>query len=205
MKKFLINKCMNYIRKYNNYSETKLKEIEYGLIGIYLTISKTIVIIAIALLLGIVKEVIIFLLLFNVLRSTAFGLHASKSWMCLISSIILFIGIPLISINLEINTYIKIIISVICIIYIYIYAPADTHKRPIVNKKRRLIYKLISTVLAILYSLFIILIDNNFISNSLLFSLILESGMISPIIYKIFKLPYNNYIKFLESHPEFSS
>ena len=28
--------------------------------------------------------------------------------------------------------------------------------------------------------------------------------MISPTIYKIFKLPYNNYINFLKAHPEFA-
>ena len=91
MKKFLISKCMNYIKSKTDYNDVKLKEIEYGLVGIYLTISKLIVIALIALLLGIMKETIIFLLLFNIIRSTAFGLHASKSWMCLVSSTIFFI------------------------------------------------------------------------------------------------------------------
>lgn len=205
MKKFLISKCMNYIKSKTDYNDVKLKEIEYGLVGIYLTISKLIVIALIALLLGIMKETIIFLLLFNIVRATAFGLHASKSWMCLVSSTIFFIGIPLVSINISINIYLKLILAILSTIYIFKYAPADTHKRPIVNKKRRKVYKIISTIISIIYTILIIIIDNNFISNCLLFSLILESFMISPIIYKIFKLPYNNYIKFLETHPEFSN
>ena len=44
MKNLIIKNCMNYIKKHNNYSNTKLKEIEYGLVGIYLTISKIIII-----------------------------------------------------------------------------------------------------------------------------------------------------------------
>ena len=40
MKKFLITKCMNYIKRNNDYSDTKLKEIEYGLVSIYLTLTK---------------------------------------------------------------------------------------------------------------------------------------------------------------------
>lgn len=205
MKNFLISKCLKYIKKHTNYSEVELKEIEYGLVSIYLTFSKLIVIFTISILLGIIKETLIFLILFNVIRSTAFGLHASKSWICLITSTIFFIGFPLLSINISINIYIKAIIAILSAVYIFKYAPADTQKRPIINKKRRLIYKIISTIIATIYTSILLMINNNFISNSLLFSLVLESFMISPIIYKIFKLPYNNYIKFLETHPEFTN
>ena len=108
MKTFIINKCINYIKKNTDYEETKIKEIEYGLVGIYLTISKTIVVSIIAIILGIFKEMLIFMIFFNILRTSAFGLHATKSWMCLLSSIIMFIGFPLICINIHINIYIKI-------------------------------------------------------------------------------------------------
>ena len=82
-------------------------------------------------------------------------------------------------------------------------APADTKKRPIVNKKRRLVFKIISTILAIIFSISAIIIKNKFLSNCLIFALVLENAMISPIVYKIFKLPYNNYITYLKEHPEF--
>lgn len=204
MKKFIINNCMNYIKKYNNYDEVKLKEIEYGLVSIYLTFSKIIIISIIALILGMFKEMIIFMIFFNILRTTGFGLHATKSWICLLSSIIIFIGFPLVCINLNINVYLKIVICCLCTILMYKNAPADTHKKPIVNKKRRLIYNMISTVFAIIFSFIAILIDNQFISNCLVFSLILENLLISPTIYKLFKLPYNNYITYLKEHPDFA-
>lgn len=205
MKKFIINKCMNYIKKYNDYDEIKLKEIEYGLVSIYLTFSKLIVIFTLAILLGIFKEVLIFLLLFNIIRLTAFGLHATKSWICLVSSTIMFIGLPLVCKNLNINIYLKIIICAINIVLIYKNAPADTYKRPIVNKTRRLIYKTLSTGTSIVFSFIAILIDNNFISNSLIFACILENCLISPYVYMLFRLPYNNYVTYLEKHPDFKT
>lgn len=205
MKKFLINGCINYIKKYSNYTDSKLKEIEYGLTGVYLTISKLIIISVISIILGIFKEMIIFTLLFNILRITAFGLHATKSYICLFSSTIMFIIIPILCNYININVYLKCIICCLCIILMFKNAPADTYKRPIVNKKRRLIYKTISTLLAITFSFVAIIIDNQFISNCLLFSLILENLLISPITYKLFKLPYNNYITYLKKHPDFAN
>ena len=82
-------------------------------------------------------------------------------------------------------------------------SPADTKKRPIVNKKRRKVYKLISTFLTIVYLTFSIIIKNTFLSNCFLFSIIMQNFMISPMVYKFFKLPYNNYITFLKEHPDF--
>ena len=177
--------------------------IRYGLEGIYLTISKVIIILILSLIIGIFKEVIIFLLLFNVIRSTAFGLHATKSYICLISSTLIFILVPYLCLYIDINNYIKSFLSIVCILYIYKYAPSDTVKRPIVNRKRRFIYKSLSTFISILYAFISLLINNSFISNTLIFSLVVECFMISPIIYKVFKLPYNNYITFLKNNPDF--
>lgn len=204
MKKLIINRCINYLRKYKDYTDTELKELEYGLVGMYLTFSKIIVISIIALILGIFKEMLIFMVFFNILRTTGFGLHATKSWICLVSSLIIFIIIPLMCINLNINIYLKAIICILGIILMYKNAPADTYKRPIVNKKRRMIYKAISTIMTIIFSFISILINNEFISNCLIFSIILENCLISPYIYKLFKLPYNNYITYLKNHPDFA-
>ena len=196
---------MNYIEKNTNYSKTQLAEIKYGIEGIYLTISKCIVIFIIALLLGIFKEMIIFMLIYNVLRTSSFGLHATKSWICLLSSIILFIGIPYLCIILNIPIIVKVIICILGICLMFKNSPADTKKRPIVSKKRRKIYKTISTLLTILFSFIAIFVNNNFISNCFVFAIVLQNLMISPVVYKIFNLPYNNYITFLKEHPDFSN
>lgn len=203
MKKFIITKCMNYIKKNTDYDNIKLKEIEYGLISIYLTISKMIIVIMIALILGIVKEMLLFSLIYNILRMPSFGLHATKSWICLIISIVLFIGIPYLSLIIYIPIVLKIIISIFGVIFIFKNAPADTKKKPIVNKTRRLRFKIISTIIAVFYSILSIIIKNKVICNYFLLSIILQNIMVSPITYKIFKQPYNNYIIFLKNHPDF--
>lgn len=204
MKKYLIKKCIIFIKKYNNYNDEELEKIKYGLEGIYLTLSKFVLISIIALILGIFKEMIIFTFIYNILRMTSFGLHATKSWICLISSTLLFIGIPYLCILLTISINIKIIVSIVGIIFMFKNSPADTYKRPIVSKKRRNKFKFISSILTIIYAFISIYINNNFISNCILFSIILQNCMISPTIYKIFKLPYNNYIEFIKNNPDFS-
>lgn len=204
MKNFFINSCIGYIRQNTNYEEIKIKEIEYGLLSIYLTISKMVIISIVALLLGIFKEMLIFSLLFNIIRIPAFGLHASKSWICLILSLIIFIVFPYISINIQISILLKIIICSLSIALMFKNAPADTEKRPIVRKRRRNAYKIISTMIAIITSFICVLSKNNFISNCLFFSLIIENILISPITYHLFGFNYNNYINFLKNHPEFT-
>ncbi len=205
MKKFIISHFMNYIKKNTNYDDIKLKEIEYGLISIYLMISKMIIIFLIAYFLDIFKEMIIFTLLYNLIRMTSFGLHATKSWICLISSTLAFIGFPYLCTILNIPLYIKVIIGMFGICLMFKNSPADTKKRPIVSKKRRDTYKMLSTIIVIIYSFIAIILNNNFISNCLIFSIILQNLLISPTVYKIFKLPYNNYIDFLKKHPDFAN
>lgn len=204
MKKFITKKCMDYIKKNTNYDDIKLKEIEYGIVSIYLTVSKIFIIIILAILFGIEKDVLTFMILFNILRTTGFGLHATKSWICLLSSTLIFIGIPILCTYININIYIKMMICIIGIIFMWKNAPADTKKKPIVSKKRRLVYKTISTLLTIIFTICSIIIKNNFISNCLMFAIILENCLISPLTYKLFKLPYNNYITFLKEHPDFA-
>ena len=203
MKKIIMNSCMKYIEKKTDYDKIKLAEIKYGLEAIYLMFEKLIFITIIALILGIFKEMVIYMLIYNLIRMPSFGLHATKSWMCLVSSTILFIGIPYLCIYLSIPIYLKIIIGILGICFMLKNAPADTKKKPIVNKKRRKIYKILSTILAIIFCLLSIFIKDNFISNCFLLALVLQNFMISPMVYKIFKLPYNNYITFLKEHPDF--
>lgn len=193
MRSWIIRKCMDMIRDTKSFNQTKLEEIEYGLTGIYILITKSIIIFGIAMILGVFKELLIFLIFYNMIRMPSFGLHATKSWICLVSSMVLFLSGLYISLYIYIPIFIKIILGIYCIIRIYQNAPADTHKRPIINKKRREIYKTISTIIAIVFVYSSLLVSSSFISNCLICSLCIQTGMISPYIYKLFNLPYNNY------------
>ena len=192
MKKKFLDSSIDLIKKNNNYSEEQLEIIRYGLEGLYLTITKAIVIFGIALVLGIFKEVLLLLVTYNIVRSQAFGIHASKSSYCLISSTITFIGGALFCKYIVLPLWIMIVCSIICNICLFLYAPADTYRRPIVNARKRKRFKIISSFLGIIYTILIIVFNSN-ISNYLLIGMFCSVIMILPITYKIFKLPYNNY------------
>ena len=194
MKEKFLNKSINLIKNNNpNINDVKLEEISYGLEAIYLTMTKLIVIFLLAYLLGIVKYVIWLLVFYNLIRVNAFELHASKSIYCLISSLLCFVGGVYVCNYLYIPFIVKIIISIICIICLIKYAPADTEKRPLINKKKRLRYKILSTVTGIIYLILIIILKDNLISNYILLGMVESVLMIHPLVYKIFKLPYDNY------------
>ncbi len=201
MKEIIINKAMNHIKKKGNYSEEKLAEIKYGLSTLYINITKTIVIFTLDYFLGIIKELLLILLFYGLLRLTGFGLHAKKSWQCWIGSLFTFLLLPFLVKALTINIYIRIIISILSIIFIAIYAPADTEKRPLIRKNRRILYKLICTVTAIILTIYSFHTEDILIQNSILFSLMLECIMISPLSYKIFKLKYANYKNYKKPLP----
>ena len=193
MKNLIIDKLMNYITSEKELSDIKKEELRYGLSSIYITYSKLVVISLLALILGIFKEYIIFLLIYNIIRTFSFGLHATKSWMCWISSTIIFLIIPYIASVITIPQIIKVIVGSYIVARFAVNAPADTIKKPIISKKRRLFFKYVSTILSFLYILISIITKNNLISNVLFLATLVQTFVISPYTYRLFKLPYNNY------------
>lgn len=194
MKNKFLNYAINTININNpSYNDTKLAEIRYGLEGIYLSITKLIIIFLLAILLNILKEMIFMLIIFNILRTTGFGLHATKSWICLVSSSVIFLGGPLLAKIIIINNLLKMILSITSVILIYKYAPADTKKRPLIKEKKRNIYKFITTIKCIILNIFIIFIKNNIITNLIILGIYAEVIVILPKTYKLFNMPYDNY------------
>ena len=193
MKKLFLNYSMCNIKKYfSDYSDEKLLEIRYGLEGIYLSFTKLIVISAITILLNLFYEMIIMMIVFNILRATGFGIHAKKSIDCWISSTLIFIIFPLLSKWIILPLWLHIVISIIFLVMIGIYAPSDTVKHPLINKKKRIILKIV-TVISTLILIVISFFTNSLISNLILFGILTEIIVIHPITYKICGLPYGNY------------
>lgn len=194
MKKRFLNIIRNSIKKqYPNYSEDKLDEIMYGVEGIYLTITKMIIIFIFAFTLGVAKELLLLLIAFNFVRLFAFGMHADKSWICLVFSSLLFLGGAFLSKYIVLDKVVLYLLYLIVFILVAAYAPADTVKRPLIKKKKRIRFKILSVIVVISYFIITLLITNNLIINVLIFGLIIECILISPLTYKAFKMPYKNY------------
>lgn len=194
MKKLIINKCMELVTTYNkDLSQRDIDKIKYGLEGLYLTITKLIFIIIISIILGIWKETLLLIIIFNGIRLTAFGVHAKRSIDCFISSTLFFILFPIICIKLTIPLIVKIILFIPLTVLIGIFAPADTEKRPLINKKKRKIYKMLSIMISIIYMTIAIVIKDNTLSNCFIFAIVIQIIIMLPITYKLFGVSYNNY------------
>lgn len=193
MREQFLTYSMNKVREQSSYDEDKLDEIRYGLEGIYILVTKSIVIFSIAIILHIFWELLLLLVFFNLLRMTGFGLHAKSSKGCLVGSTAVFIGLTLASKYISFSLPIRLAVSIICVINLAIFAPADTEKRPLVNKKKRIIYRLLTTIIAIIYTILQFIITDNFLLNSLVIGLLIESVLVNPLSYRLLGLRYNNY------------
>lgn len=181
MKNKIINLSLNLIeKKIQDISYIELMEIKYGLECIYITLTKFILISILAYLLNIFTEMVLLLIFFNILRTTGFGHHASKSSTCIISSIIVFICFPIIAKILVIPLIFKYILGIIGTIMIILYSPADTLKHPIISKKRRIIYKFLTSFNCIVLVILSLIINNEVISNLIIFGIYIEVLLILP-------------------------
>lgn len=194
MKKKILNNCIKNIKKNKpELNEEQIEIIEYGLESIYLTITKIVVIVLLSIVLNIFKETILMILFYNIIRLFAFGLHTKNSTACLFTSISLFIFGAFLAIYLKISIITKIILSVISLILIIIYAPADTEKRPLINEKKRKKFKILSIITSTIMTLLIIFLKDNYITNFMFVGFIEATIMILPITYKLYGVSYNNY------------
>ena len=192
----VLDKTINIIQKYYNYDNIKIKEIRYGLESIYLTVVKIVAIILLSIFIHTFKELCLFFVFYGLLRATGFGLHAKNSIECWILSILLFELFPYLTKYWITNNLYLLIGSVILLPLIIIYAPADTEKRPLINPKKRKIYKIITSIITIIYILIIYFNKNIYISKLLFFSILLETLLVLPISYRLLGLKYDNYKRY---------
>ena len=192
MKEKFIASVVNLAKKNKEYTEEEVAIMRYALEGIYLTFTKILVITLIAALLGLFKEYIWFVLLYTPIRSVSFGWHANTTKECWVVSILAFILIPYTFSIITITRITKIILLTVSIFIFALYSPADTKKRPIVNKKRRLMFKVASLIITLVYCCYSFK-HSNLISNLMIASLLYQSLLINPLIYKITHQEFNNY------------
>ena len=198
MKNVVLDSIMKEIKKYNNYNDVKLSEIRYGLESLYLSIFKLIIIVILSFFIHTTKYLCLFFLTYSPLRLMGFGLHTKNSLQCWILSIVIFTLFPYLIKNLIVNKMLLFILSILLLVLIILYAPADTKKRPIINKNKRIMYKTITTIITSIYIVIIYFTNNMIIKKLLFFSILLEVLLILPISYRVLGLSYNNYILYRE-------
>ena len=199
MREQFANRTFNFISKYNSYTEFDEIKIKYGLEVLYTMVTKTTGILLISFLLNIFKETIVLMMFYSVLRLFSHGIHASKSLHCWIVSIICYAVFPLLIKYFVIKKSIIIFIWVLSFIFFIICYPADTPKKPIINKKKRMFDKISTLIISFILLVIIILYSNTLINNSIFYALIMSIIAINPLTYKLFGIQYNNYKKYLNT------
>lgn len=196
MKDKSLDNAIELIKKYQKVEKDDIPKLRYGLEGLYLTLTKLVVVFLVASILGIFKEIFILLVLFNIIRFTGFGFHAKKSSECLIVSILTFVLFPFLLLKLNISENIILIMGIIGTLYLLIYAPADTVKRPLPNKKKRMIRKTVTVITGTIFTIIAFLIGDYTLSVLLISAILIEDFMVSPLTYKFFGQPYRNYLNY---------
>lgn len=188
-------RCTGFIDNNSSVSKEDLEKIKYGIHVLLLNIFKLLILFVMAYFLNILQYTFVILIAFGFLRSFASGMHADSSIGCTVSTILIFIGGSYLSIYVPLNNNIIFIIFVLSLGLMLLYAPADTKKRPFVSKKLRKSLKIKSVLAVILLYAIVLFIKDDIYKNLITYGILVESLLITPLIYKIFGKEYKNYEK----------
>ncbi len=200
MKEKFINSSINFISKYQECDDLKLKRLKYGLEGIYSLIVKISVVILISIITKTLTETLLFILFYAGIRTFSFGWHAKSNIACWITTLLIYNVILYFIINIDYPIYIGYIILGISLISMLLWAPADTPKRPLIRKKQRLKSKILSITVLVLYAVIYVTINSNPLKNIILYSLLIQTILINPVTYKITNTRFNNYKYYKKSN-----
>ena len=193
MKEKFVSSSINFIQKYQECDDLKLKKLKYGLEGIYSVILKISTVILISIFTQTIIETLLLIIFYTGIRTFSFGWHAKKNITCWITTITLYNGLPFLIKYTTIPNIVGYIILGVGLISMILWAPADTPRRPLIRKEQRKKAKTMSILVIILYTIIYILTDLNIVKNAMIYSLIMQILFINPLTYKLTKTPFNNY------------
>lgn len=193
MKEKFVNSSINFISKYQECDDLKIKKLKYGLEGIYSLVVKISVVILISIFTKTLMETLLLILFYAGIRTFSFGLHAKSNQACWMTTICIYNIIPLIINKLTIPNSLGYIVLILSLLSVILWAPADTPKRPLIRKKNRIKCKVISIIIVLLYTLIFTINKSNLINNVILYALVIQDIFINPITYKITHTQFNNY------------
>ena len=174
--------------------DEKAEVINYGLQNIVGEIPKIFLLFIIAFILGILKEVVFMFLVLTPYRGASGGFHLKTHLGCIFGTSIFYCGVVFLSQYIvleEVTKYILIgIVWIFGMIMIKLYAPADTENVPILSKKDRKKKRILAYITYSIGLIFAIFINNNVISNILLFGNLVQTLSITRIAYRLTKNKY---------------
>lgn len=176
-------------------SEEQKEILLFGITRIVEDIPKTVGVIIIGLILGIIKEMAIVTVIVILYKTLTGGVHAKTNWGCFAYSVIFYLLIIYSAKFLILDGIGKYAVYVILYIFslytIFVYVPADVPEIPKVNLKLRKILKIKALVmLNIIYIITIFFITSTTMQNLIIYSVFFIGVMTTRTIYNLFKAEY---------------
>ncbi len=183
---FLTNKIRN---KMPDVNDERAEVINYGIHLIVGEIPKTFIFIAIAAILGVLKEFFITMLVIFPYRAFSGGFHMKTHIGCIVCSSLMYCGTAYIS-QFQLFSNPAKYILIVCVwvfgmVMCKLYAPADTENVPILRKKDRKIKQILSYITLTITLLIGALVNNYVISNIIIIGMLIQSISITRLAYKL--------------------
>ena len=174
--------------------DDRAEVINYGLQNIVGEIPKIFLLFIIAGILGMLKEVLFMFIVLIPYRGASGGFHLKTHLGCILGTTAFYCGIVFLSQHIileDITKYILIGISwIFGMFMIKLYAPADTENVPILSKNDRKKKQIIAYIAYSIGLIAALLIQDNVISNIVLFGNLLQTLTITKLAYRLTKNKY---------------
>lgn len=183
---FLVNKIRKQMPEID---DERAEVINYGIHLVVGEIPKTFIFIAIAAILGVLKEFFITMIVIFPYRAFSGGVHLKTHLGCILGTSFMYCGTAYISKFQLFSNDVKYIL--IALVWIFgmvmckLYAPADTENVPILRKKDRRLRQILSYIVLTITLVIGALINNYVISNIIIIGTLIQTIMITRIAYKI--------------------
>ena len=187
MKEVFVNHSISYLIRNNACKEKDVPVYRYTLESLYSLFTKTVGVLFLSFFCGTLKITFIIMLLYSLLRGFAFGIHATKNLYCWITTLGIYLGSSLFIKYFSFPLSSIYFIYFLSFLFLFLWAPADTPSRPLLNKKKRITNKMISLIIVTLYILFSIIISNDNFYEIIGIVLLLEAICICPLTYNNYK------------------
>ena len=187
------NLIVSKITDKENISQEKKEIILFGVTRIVEDIPKTIGIIIVGLILGIIQEMIIVTLIILIYKSFVGGVHCKNNLSCFICSLMFYLATIYSSryITFTNITYLYICMFIFALYTIFTYVPADVPEVPKVDIKIRKTLKINALIsLLIIHIITICFIKNMRLTNLIISSVFYTNLMATRTMYKLFKNEY---------------
>lgn len=183
-------------------TDERAEVINYGLQLVIGEVPKTLIMLLIAYLLGVLKLSILAFLIISPYRMFSGGFHLKTHIGCILGTTLFYCGNVMLSkvaVFYSIPAKIAFIIAVwaFSMCMIKLYAPADTENVPIISKKIRKTKKIMSYITMTITLLVGAFIQDKIISNIFIFGVLIQTLTITKVMYKLTnnKYGYEEYCK----------